>query len=106
VKGDIVLISFPFTNLIGVKTRPAVILIETEQDVTVAFITSQLKWQTKFDIVLEPSAENGLKLPSLIRLTKLATIDKQLVLGKLGKLSSAQVRRLNLNLITLLNLNS
>ncbi len=106
MKGDIVLISFPFTNLIGVKTRPAVILIETEQDVTVAFITSQLKWQTKFDIVLEPSAENGLKLPSLIRLTKLATIDKQLVLGKLGKLSSAQVRRLNLNLITLLNLNS
>ncbi len=105
MKGDIVLISFPFTNLTGVKTRPAVILMETEQDVTVAFITSQLKWQTRFDILLEPSLENGLKVNSVIRPTKLATVDKQLVLGELGKLSSVQMKLLNSQLITLLKLN-
>lgn len=43
MKGDIILISFPYTDLTGVKIRPAVILMETEQDVTVAFVTSQLK---------------------------------------------------------------
>lgn len=106
MKGDIILISFPFTDLTGVKIRPAVILMETEQDVTVAFITSQLKWQTQFDILLEPSSKNGLKLNSLIRLTKLATINKQLVLGELGNLSLAQTAVLNLNLTTLLKLNS
>ena len=42
-KGDIVLIPFPFTDLSINKNRPAVILIESEDDVTVCFITTQLK---------------------------------------------------------------
>lgn len=40
-KGDIVLITFPFTNLTGNKLRPAVILAETDLDLTVCFITTQ-----------------------------------------------------------------
>ncbi len=106
MKGDIILISFPYTDLTGVKIRPAVILMETEQDVTVAFVTSQLKWQTQFDMVLNPSFENGLKSNSLIRLTKLATIDKQLVLGELGKLSLIQTALMNSQLIMLLKLHA
>jgi mRNA interferase MazF len=41
-KGDIVLISFPFTNLKGAKRRPAVILYKGELDVIVSFITSRI----------------------------------------------------------------
>jgi len=40
-KGDIVLITFPFTDLSGSKLRPAVILAETEEDLTVCFPSSQ-----------------------------------------------------------------
>jgi len=43
-KGDIVLIPFPFTDLSGSKNRPALILHGNEQDVTVAFISSETKW--------------------------------------------------------------
>ena len=43
-KGDIVLIPFPFTDLTGTKNRPALILIDSDEDVTVSFITTQLKW--------------------------------------------------------------
>ena len=50
-KGEIVLIPFPFSDFSGAKNRPAVILIETDEDVTVAFITTQLKWKTEFDIL-------------------------------------------------------
>ena len=60
-KGDIVLIPFPFTDLLGNKFRPAVILIDSEDDVTVSFITTQLKWQSEFDISVQPSDINGLK---------------------------------------------
>ncbi len=58
-KGDIVLISFPFTDLLLNKNRPAVILIESEDDVTVCFITTQLKWQYEFDILIQPSDLTG-----------------------------------------------
>lgn len=38
-KGDIVLLSFPFTDLSGSKLRPAIILTETALDITACFIT-------------------------------------------------------------------
>jgi len=53
-KGNIVLITFPFTDLSGSKLRPSVVLADTNQDVTVAFITTQLKWQEPTDLLLTP----------------------------------------------------
>lgn len=103
-KGDIILITFPFTDLTGTKNRPALILIDSDEDITVSFITTQLKWQEKFDIRLEPSNENGLKKTSLIRLSKITTIDKELVIGKLGQLTDSEIEAVNRGLIVLLDL--
>jgi len=103
-KGDIVLIPFPFSDLSGAKNRPAVILIETEEDITVAFITTQIKWSTGFDVLLSPSDLNGLKKVSLIRLNKLATIDKNLVIGRLGSLDDSSISILNINLVKIFQL--
>ena len=61
IKGDIVLIPFPFTDLSGSKNRPAVVLISNDEDVTICFITTQLKWKSKFDVNLKPSQVNSLK---------------------------------------------
>ncbi len=96
-KGDIVLIPFPFTDLTGIKNRPALILVNGESDLTVSFITTQLKWQEDFDVKIEPSQLNGLKRISLIRLSKLATIDKNLVTGKLGNLSQNELANVDKN---------
>lgn len=104
-KGDIFLIPFPFTDLSGQKNRPALALITTDTDVTVAFITSQIKWQEEYDLYLEPTSENGLKKTSVVRLNKLATIDNDLIIGKLGNLREADIQQLNSNLIQLLQLN-
>jgi hypothetical protein len=49
-KGDIVLIPFPFTNFKGNKLRPALILVNSETDITVCFITTQLKWKEATDL--------------------------------------------------------
>ncbi len=73
-KGEIVVIMFPFTDLSGSKLRPAVVLADTTHDVTVAFITTQLKWQEATDVLLAPTLINSLKKTSLIRTSKLATL--------------------------------
>lgn len=104
-KGDIVLVSFPFTDLTGNKNRPAVVLISNDNDITVCFLTTQIKWQTDTDVIIEPSDLNGLKKISLIRLNKFATLDKKLIMGRLGSLSGAEIRVLNKNLAILLQLN-
>ncbi|MHC1776469.1 MAG: type II toxin-antitoxin system PemK/MazF family toxin [Lentimicrobium sp.] len=104
IKGDIVLIPFPFTDLSGSKNRPALILVSSETDVTLAFISTQLKWKEDFDILLKPSAGNGLKRDSIIRLSKLATIDKELVLGRLGTIEIDTIKQVNKNLIKILKL--
>jgi mRNA interferase MazF len=104
-KGDILLIPFPFTDLSGNKLRPAVVLVSARLDVTVAFITTQLQWQEPTDIILHPTASNGIKKTSLIRLSKIATIDYSLTLGKIGTIDSSEVEELNSKLKQLFQLN-
>jgi len=104
-KGDIVLIPFPFTDLSGNKNRPAIVLIDSEDDVTICFITTQLKWQSEFDITIQPTKSNGLKKTSLIRLNKFATVDKELIIGLLGQLDKKYLDQLNENLVKILKLN-
>ncbi len=98
-KGDVVLIHFPFTDLKGNKNRPAVVLLETENDVTVVFITTKLKWQSEFDVLISPSNKNGLKENSLVRINKISTLDKDLVLGRLGELSPTEIIKINQSII-------
>lgn len=97
-KGNIILIPFPFTDLSGNKLRPALILAESNLDVTVSFVTTQLQWQAPTDILLQPGSQNGIKKTSLVRLSKIATIDRSLVVGIIGSINSAQVIELNVKL--------
>jgi mRNA interferase MazF len=97
-KGDIVLITFPFTDLSGTKLRPAVILIETAIDITVCFITAQTNWQESSDMIIDPSPSNGLRKRSLLKTNKIATLDKTLAKGLLGNLSQNELNELDNNL--------
>lgn len=103
-KGNIVLIPFPFTDLSGNKLRPALILAETQLDVTVSFITTQLQWQETIDILLQPGILNGIKKTSLIRLSKIATVDKTLVKGKIGSINAVQEKELNQKLMLIFDI--
>ena len=103
-KGDIILILFPFTDLTGNKLRPAVVLIVSNSDLTVCFITTQLQWRDTTDIELLPSEKSGIKRKSLIRISKIETIDKYLAVGKLGELQPVEIADLNMKLKLLLQL--
>ena len=94
-KADIILIPFPFTNLSDTKIRPCLVLIDAEYDVTVSFITTQTGWNDPASVAINPSQSNGLKKESLIRLNKLATIDKELIIGTIGKLEPNEMISIN-----------
>jgi mRNA interferase MazF len=103
-KGDIVLLPFPFTDLHGNKIRPAIVLIESPLDVTVCFISTQLYIINTFDFILTPNGNNRLKKESAVKLNKISTIEKELVIGKIGELTSTELEILNFNLRGILKL--
>ena len=94
-KADIILIPFPFTNLSDTKIRPCLVLIDAEYDVTVSFITTQTGWNDHASVSIKPTESNVLKKESFIRLSKLATIDKELIIGKIGELNSNEMISVN-----------
>lgn len=89
------LIKFPFTDLSGSKLRPAVVLFDSGNDLVVAFITGVLAVKTIGDISLKRNGTNGLKKDSVLKLSKLATLSKDLVAGKIGVFSEAELTGTN-----------
>ena len=73
-------------------------------DVVVAFLSTQIHWQAATDVLLRPSPANGLKRDSLLRLSKLATLDARLVLGRLGRINTEEMGLVNANLKKILRL--
>jgi len=90
--------------LSGSKLRPSVVLAETSLDSTVCFITTQIKWQEPTDLLLTPGPSNGLKKSSIVRTSKIATLDKTLIKGLMGSLTHKELIGLNQNLKALLQL--
>jgi mRNA interferase MazF len=99
--GTIVLVPFPFTDLTSTKVRPALILSKTDveaKDLTLAFITSRTHEQAKAGRFLLEATEKyfkktGLKVDSVLRFDKLATLNKKLILGELGELDTETLKK-------------
>ena len=109
MKGKIVLIPFPFTDLTDSKVRPALVLYDGPKDVVVLFISSRIPLvPSETDVVLKEGqpgfAESGLKLSSVIKLNKIATLLKELVVGELGFLEEPKKKEVNTKLSLILKL--
>jgi len=86
--GEIVLLSFPFADAMGARRRPALVLLDTgDADIVVARVTSQVA-RGPFDVELMEWRQAGLLLPSIIRVHKVATLEKRLVERRLGALTA------------------
>ncbi|MBW3597309.1 MAG: type II toxin-antitoxin system PemK/MazF family toxin [Planctomycetes bacterium] len=87
--GDLLLIGFPFSGGAQVKTRPAMVVLDTgDDDVLVARVTTQ-HHQSPYDVPLADWQGAGLLSASTVRLHKLATLEKTLVRRMLGRLQPA-----------------
>ena len=109
LKGKVVLVYFPFTDLSGRKLRPAVVLYDNGRDAVVAFISSRVeKYKPDTDIMVgrdHPEfALTGLKTDSIIKLTKLATLHRKLIAGEIGEIGEQLRNEINKKLLEVLKL--
>jgi mRNA interferase MazF len=92
--GDVVLLKFPFTDGTGIKRRPALILKNCEDgDVIVCRITSKI-YRSKYDVYLSDWSDCGLKLPSVVRVHKIATLEVDMIEVVMGQIDDVALNEI------------
>ncbi len=97
--GDLVLVPFPFTDQTTSKKRPAIVISSVaynreRPDLIFVAVTSQIRSPGDFgQIIIADWKGAGLPLPSAIK-PLVATIEKGLVVRKLGRLAEPDRRAL------------
>jgi len=91
--GDILLAGLVFTSQAGTKRRPVIVIRDGgDDDLLVAPVTGQAA-RVAYDVSLRDWPQAGLRIPSVVRLEKLATIEKATVLRSLGRPSAGDWAR-------------
>jgi mRNA interferase MazF len=86
-QGEILLVSLVFSSQAGNKRRPVVVVYDSvDADLLVAPITSQAA-RTSFDVTVTQWQRAGLRLPSVVRVDKLATIETTTIVRQLGSMT-------------------
>ena len=91
-QGEIVLVPFPFTDLTGNKKRPVLIISkdidnQRDNDVISCVITSNPR-NVNYSLSIDTDnlKEGSLPLPSKIRVNKIFSLNKSIILKKIGTL--------------------
>jgi len=101
-EGAIGLLEFPNTNLKSGKLRPVLLLKkppDNKEDWLVCAITSQLiYYNPEWNFIIKSNDEDfgksGLKKTSVIRLFKIATINKTVIKGLIGKINNERLENI------------
>ena len=101
-EGQLVLFRFPQTDQTSGKLRPALVLRRLpgqHNDWLICMISSNLDQEVpEFDEVMTPDdsdfKESGLKVPSLIRIVRIAVVDGGILLGRLGQIDTQRLIRI------------
>lgn len=105
VKGDIVAVPFPFSDLSNSKRRPAFVVRDFEgDDLLLCQITSQaLKNQFSISINENEFLSGSLNKPSNIRPDKIFTCSENIILYKIGALNETTVQKVIQGITDLIN---
>lgn len=105
VRGDIVAAHFPFSDLKSIIKRPALVLANLEgEDIILCQITKiERKDRTKIELNATDLKSGNLKLKSFIRPSRLFTLEKSLILYKIGALKENKLKEVVESLIKIFN---
>lgn len=104
VKGEVVVIPFPFSDLTQAKRRPALVLARLEgEDLILCQITSQaIKDKYAIQISDDDFETGSLKQPSNVRPNRIFTADSHLVLYRIGNLKREKLTHVIEKLVDIL----
>ena len=96
VKGDVVVLDFPFSNLIELKRRPALIIkVPKGEDIIVCQITAKSQEKSmEIPITNNDFIKNGLKRDSYIRLDKITSIKNTRIKYKIGSIKQEKFNKI------------
>jgi mRNA interferase MazF len=100
--GQVVLFRFPQADLEEGKLRPALLLGRLPGDYDdwmICMISSQMRHTVpEFDEIIRENdpdfAESGLKVSSVIRIGRLATVEGEILLGATGQIAPERLERI------------
>lgn len=100
---SVVLIPFPFADLTSSKQRPGLVLSSYKtkslgEFLVICMITSNLdSLEFPFDYRIKDIDHAGLPKESIVRISKVVTIEKKLVKKQLGTLGASDIKNVKLN---------
>ncbi|MDN3581133.1 type II toxin-antitoxin system PemK/MazF family toxin [Mucilaginibacter flavus] len=103
VKGDIVVIPFPFSDLSGSKKRPAMVLADLPgDDIILCQITSQQS-NDVYAVAIDNAdfISGSLPVSSNVRPSRIFTADKKIILKKSGTLNSGCIAKISKTIVKL-----
>lgn len=105
---DLVLVNFPYTDLSSVKKRPALVLNNLEgQNIIVCQITTKRHSLKKYEVFLKKdSCEGDIRFDSYIYLDLLATLHKNQIVKKIGRIKNVETKKEINNKLSLLLLDT
>lgn len=94
-KNSIILVRYPFSDLSDSKVRPAVIVsaAHISRDIIIVPLTSKTSSLLLGEFVLSDWSAAGLNVPTAVK-RGLYTIESQLIIKVIGRLSKADVQKL------------
>ncbi|WP_159472620.1 type II toxin-antitoxin system PemK/MazF family toxin [Dyadobacter sp. 3J3] len=106
VKGEIVVIPFPFSDLTSSKRRPALVLANLRgDDIILCQITSKtLKDDYAKSLESSDMLSGSLEVSSNVRPNRLFTADKKLILYSVGRISTTKYQEVVQEIIALIRL--
>src|SRR5260370_39714819 len=105
VKGDVVVVPFPFSDLTSAKRRPALVIAAlTGDDVILCQITSRtVRDSYAIPLTISDFTDGSLQQDSNIRPNRLFTADSNIIVYKVGSLKASKTAEVIAKIVQIIN---
>ena len=105
VKGEVVIVPFPFSDLTNSKRRPAVVVAQLDgDDVILCQVTSQARSDSyAITVTASDFVSGNLPVNSVARPNRLFTADERIIIRKAGVLADDKMKEITDKLVEIIS---